>query len=73
LVLKVTKNPMVTPTVLQSSSEEMGEPSRRATISAALSKRHKAAHLEFAQRLLTIPTVKHGGGASCCEDVFLGD
>jgi hypothetical protein len=31
----VTKNPMVTLTELQSLSVEMGEPSRRATISAA--------------------------------------
>ena len=36
LVREVTKNPMVTLTVLQSSSVEMGEPSRRTTISAAL-------------------------------------
>jgi hypothetical protein len=33
---KVTKNPMVTLIELQSSSVEMGEPSRRTTISAAL-------------------------------------
>ena len=36
LVREVTKNPMVTLTELQSSSAEMGEPSRRTTISAAL-------------------------------------
>jgi hypothetical protein len=36
LVREVTKNPMVTLTELQSSSVEMGEPSRRTTISAAL-------------------------------------
>ena len=36
LVRKVTKNPMVTLTELQSSSVEMREPSRRTTISAAL-------------------------------------
>jgi transposase len=35
LVREVTKNPMVTLTELQSSSVEMGEPSRRTTISAA--------------------------------------
>jgi hypothetical protein len=35
-VREVTKNPMVTLTNLQSSSVEMGEPSRRTTISAAL-------------------------------------
>ena len=32
----VTENPMVTLTELKSSSVEMGEPSRRTTISAAL-------------------------------------
>ena len=36
LVREVTKNPMVTLTKLQSSSVEMGEPSRRTTVSAAL-------------------------------------
>ena len=68
LVREVTKNPMVTLTELQSSSVEMGEPSRRTTISAALhqsdlygrvarqksllSKRHMTACLEFAKRHL---------------------
>jgi hypothetical protein len=68
LIKEVTKNPMVTLTELQSSSVEMGEPSRRTTISAALhqsdlygrvvrrksllSKRHMKASLEFAKRLL---------------------
>ena len=63
LVGKVTKNPMVTLTEFQSFSVEMGEPSRRTTISATLhqsglygrvarrkallSKRHMTAHLEF--------------------------
>ena len=66
LVREVTKNPIVTVTELQSSSVEMGEPSRRTTISAALhqsglygrearrkpllSKRHMTARLEFAKR-----------------------
>ncbi|KAG2457038.1 TCB1 transposase, partial [Polypterus senegalus] len=66
LVREVTKNPMVTLSELQRSSVERGEPSRRTTISAAiyqadlydrvarrkplLSKRHMAAHLEFAKR-----------------------
>ena len=36
LVREVTKSPMVTLTELQSSSVEMGEPSRRTTIAAAL-------------------------------------
>ena len=36
LVREMTKNPMVTLTELQCSSVEMGEPSRRTTISAAL-------------------------------------
>jgi transposase len=65
LVRKVTKNPMVSLTKLQSSSLEMGEPFRRTTISAALhqsgiygrmagrkpllSKRHMTALLEFAK------------------------
>ena len=65
LVREVTKNPMVTLSELQRSSVERGEPSRRTTISAAihqsglygrvarrkplLSKRHMAAHLEFAK------------------------
>ncbi|KAG2459991.1 TCB1 transposase, partial [Polypterus senegalus] len=68
LVRDVTKNPMVTLSELQRSSVERGEPSRRTTISAAihqsglygrvarrkplLSKRHMAAHLEFAKRHL---------------------
>ena len=62
---EVTKNLMVTQTELQSSSVEMGEPSRRTTISyqsgiygrvarrkPLLSKRHMTAHLEFAKRHL---------------------
>ena len=68
LVREVTKNPMVTLTELPSSSVEMGETSRRTTISATLqqsdiygrvarrkllfSKRHMTAHLEFAKRHL---------------------
>ncbi|KAG2456860.1 TCB1 transposase, partial [Polypterus senegalus] len=68
LVCEVTKNPMVTVSELQRSSVEGGEPSRRTTISAVihqsglycrvarrrplLSKRHMAAHLEFAKRHL---------------------
>ena len=68
MVREVTKNPMVMLTELQSSFVEMGEPSRRTTISAALhqsglygrvarreplfSKRHMTAHLEFAKRHL---------------------
>jgi hypothetical protein len=55
-VREVTKNSMVSLTELQSSSMEMGEPSRRTTISAAL---HQSglygivtAHLEFAKRNL---------------------
>uniref|UniRef100_A0AAZ3PHK5 Transposase Tc1-like domain-containing protein n=1 Tax=Oncorhynchus tshawytscha TaxID=74940 RepID=A0AAZ3PHK5_ONCTS len=62
----VTKNPMVTLTELQSSSVEMGEPSRRTTISAAhqlglygrvsrwkalLSKRHMTARLDDSQNM----------------------
>jgi transposase len=35
-IREVTKNPMVTLTELQCSSLEMGQPSRRTTISAAL-------------------------------------
>ena len=68
LIREVTKNPMVTLTELQSSSVEIGESSRRTTISAALpqsdlygrvarqkpllSKRHMTACLEFAKRHL---------------------
>ena len=68
LVSEVTKNPTVTLTELQSSSVEIGEPSRRTTISAALhqsglygrvarqkpllNKRHMTARLEFAKRHL---------------------
>ena len=64
----MTENPMVTLTGLQNSSVEMGEPSRRTTISAALHqsglygrmarrkpfliKRHMTARLEFAKRHL---------------------
>jgi transposase len=67
-VREVTKNLMVTLTELQCSSVEMGEPSRRTTISAALhqsglygrvarqkpllSKRHMTAFLEFGKRHL---------------------
>ena len=67
MVREMTKNPMVTLTELQSSSVEMGEPSRK-IISAALhqsglygrvarrkpllSKRHGTARLEFAKRHL---------------------
>uniref|UniRef100_A0AAZ3S756 Transposase Tc1-like domain-containing protein n=1 Tax=Oncorhynchus tshawytscha TaxID=74940 RepID=A0AAZ3S756_ONCTS len=69
LVREVTKNPMVTLTELQSSSMEMGGPSRRSTISAAhhqlglygrvarlkplLSEKHMTARFEFAKRHLT--------------------
>ena len=68
LVREVTENPMVTLAELQSPSVEMGEPSRRTTISAALhqsglygrvarrkpllSKRHMTTLLEFAKRNL---------------------
>ena len=68
MVREVTKNQMVTPTELQSSSVEMGEPSRRTAISAALyqaclygrvarlkpllSQRHMTARLKFAIRHL---------------------
>ena len=68
MVREVTKNPIVTLTELQTSSVEMGEPSRRTAISAApqqsslygrvarrktlLSKRHMTARLEFAKRHL---------------------
>ena len=68
MVREVTKNQMVTLTVLQRCSVERGEPSRRTTISAALhqsglygrvarrkpllSKRHMTACLEFAKRHL---------------------
>jgi hypothetical protein len=68
LVRELTKNPMVTLTELQRSSVEMGKPSRRTTICAALyqsclygrvarwkpllSKRHMTAHLDFAKRHL---------------------
>ena len=68
LVNEVTKNLMVTLTELQSPSVEMGEPSRRTTISAALhqsglygrvarrkpllSKRHMTTSVEFAKRHL---------------------
>ena len=68
MVSEVTKKPMVTLTELQSSSVEIGEPSRRATISAALhqsglygtvarqkplfNKRHITACMEFAKRHL---------------------
>ena len=68
LVREVTKNAMVSLTELQSSSVEMGEPSRRTSISAALhqsglygivarrkqliSKRHMTARLVFAKRHL---------------------
>ncbi|XP_051273026.1 uncharacterized protein LOC127373008 [Dicentrarchus labrax] len=68
LVREVTNNLMVTLTELQGSSVERGEPSRRTTIAAALhqsglygrvarrkpllSKRHRAARLEFAKKHL---------------------
>ena len=68
MVREVTKNPMVTLTELQSSPVEIGEPSRRTTISAALyqsvlydsvarwkpllSKRHMTACFGFAKRHL---------------------
>ena len=68
MVREVTKNPMVTLTELQSTSVEMGEPSRRTTIFAVLhqsglygrvarrkpllNKRHMTARLEFAKRHL---------------------
>jgi hypothetical protein len=66
LVREVNKKPMVTLTELQCFSVEMGGPSRRTTISAALhqlglygrvarrkpllGKRHMTARLEFAKR-----------------------
>uniref|UniRef100_A0AAZ3P6R2 Transposase Tc1-like domain-containing protein n=1 Tax=Oncorhynchus tshawytscha TaxID=74940 RepID=A0AAZ3P6R2_ONCTS len=59
LVREVTKNSMVTLAELWSSSVEMGESSRRTTISAerpdgshSSVKRHMTAHLEFAKRYL---------------------
>ena len=59
MVREVTKNLMVTLTELQSSSVEMGEPSRRTTISATLhqafmvewpDRSHMTTHLEFAKK-----------------------
>ena len=61
LVREVTTNPMVTLIELQSSSVEMGEPSRRTTISAALLGLNAKCH--FCRKPGTIPTVKHGGGS----------
>jgi hypothetical protein len=68
LVREVTENTMVTLKELQSTSVEMGEPSRRTTIPTALhqsgiygrvarqkplfSKRHMTAHFEFDKRHL---------------------
>ena len=64
LVREVTKNPMVTLAELQSSSVEMGEPSRRTTISVALhqpglygrvARLKPLLHMEFARwRLKTL-------------------
>ena len=75
LVREVTKNLMVTLTELQSSSVEMGEPSRSPTFSAALyqsglygrvarwkpllSKRQMTARLEFAKRHLESLTMRY--------------
>ena len=75
MVREVTKNPMVTRTELRSSSVEIGEPSRRRIISAALhqsslygrmarrkpllSKRHMTARLEFAKRHLKIQIMRN--------------
>ena len=72
MVRDVNKNQMVTLTDIQSSSLEMGEHSRRTTMSAAvqqsglygrvarrkplLSKRHMTARLELAKRHLKILT-----------------
>ena len=75
LVREATKIQMVTLTELQSSSVEMGEPSRRTTISAALhqsglhgrvarwkpllNKRHMTACLEFTKRQLRTLTMRN--------------
>uniref|UniRef100_A0AAZ3QIN1 Transposase Tc1-like domain-containing protein n=1 Tax=Oncorhynchus tshawytscha TaxID=74940 RepID=A0AAZ3QIN1_ONCTS len=62
MVREVTKNPMVTLKELQSSSVEMGEPSRRTILSAALHQirplllcrqvcgRHNSGRLDYQQR-----------------------
>jgi hypothetical protein len=70
LVREVTKNPVVTLTGLSSLSMEMGEPSKRATISAAFHKSGlygRVASLNTKRHIWrrpgTIPTMKHGGGS----------
>ena len=64
LVRKVTKNPMVTLTEHQSSSVEMGEPSRRTTISAAL--HHSGLHGRVARRKPFL-IKKHNGLLGVCQ------
>jgi transposase len=74
LVREVTKNPMVTLTELQSSSVEMGTPSRRTTISAAL---HQLSLYRRVARWKPLLSKRHMAAASCCGYVFqwqvLGD
>uniref|UniRef100_A0AAZ3SAE9 Transposase Tc1-like domain-containing protein n=1 Tax=Oncorhynchus tshawytscha TaxID=74940 RepID=A0AAZ3SAE9_ONCTS len=59
---------MVTLTELQNSSVEMGEPSRRTTISAAL---HQSGLYGRVARWKSLPTVKHGGGSIILWGCFL--
>ena len=56
LVKEVTENPMVTLTELQSSSVEMGEPSRWTTISAAL---HQSGLYGRVSRLKPLHSKRH--------------
>uniref|UniRef100_A0AAZ3SRG8 Transposase Tc1-like domain-containing protein n=1 Tax=Oncorhynchus tshawytscha TaxID=74940 RepID=A0AAZ3SRG8_ONCTS len=64
LVREVTKNPMVTQTELQSSSMEMGEPSRRTTISAAF---HQSGLYGRVARQKPLLSKRHNSPLGVCQ------
>ena len=64
MVREVTKNPMLTLIELQSSTVEMGEPSRRTTISAAL---HQPGLYGRVARLKPLVSKRHMTALEVCQ------
>ena len=69
VVREVTKNPMVTLTEMQSSSVEMGEPSRRTTISATF---HKSGRYGRGSRRKPLNSKKYDRPLGVCQKAHKG-
>ena len=64
MIRQVTKNTMVTLTEIQSFSVEMGEPSRRTTISAAL---HQSGLYGRVARWMPLLSKRHDSPLEVCQ------